>query len=348
MPCGVCREAGHYAGNCTSPIIATNAQTLAQSIITRIDNHRVKTTNLSPGTLYKTNDRDRKNIYHTIDRSLGIDHIRATIIEKRMNWIDSEMLSSNSTHYMTWGGEWTVPLLSKVLPLMMDHVRDHIVGLSPAYSSVITDYNRLRLNPERSNTKKFYRSTIAQFLNFVIRAITPDSFLDIYHLSINDLCRAPVRSNDDVIRDAVRNLVNLRDVPHVMATIKTIRRVELDRAAQQALSAQNRAVSRAIARTRRERVAVPPRIVSRIKFRMDVSATKYTTDDACPICMETLSSENTVAMSCSHGFCSSCTGEFINRCNGKCPSCRETITEVRFKPDLCPESFNSLVSAISN
>ena len=348
MPCGVCREAGHYAGNCTSPIIATKSQILAQSIITRIDYHRVKTTNLSPGTLYKS--YDGKKTFHTIDRSLGIDHIRATIIEKRLNWLDSEMLSSNRIQYMTWGVEWSVPLLYKILPLMMDHVRDHITGLSPAYSSVITDYKRLRLNPERSNSKKSYLITVSHFLNFVIRAITPDSFLDINHLSINDLCPAPVRSNDDVIRDAVRNLVNHRNVPHVMATIKTIRRLELERAAQQALSAQNLAVATAIARTRRARarVAVPPRIVSRIKFRMDVSATNYTTDDACPICMETLSSENTVAMSCSHGFCSSCTGEFIKRCNGKCPSCRETITEVRFKPDLCPESFNSLVSAISN
>ena len=86
----------------------------------------------------------------------------------------------------------------------------------------------------------------------------------------------------------------------------------------------------------------------KIKFKMDNNDSKYICDDSCYVCMEEMKPSDMVAMTCGHAFCSGCTGQFINRCNGKCPVCRSKIEEVRFRHDIQPERFNNIVVALSN
>lgn len=83
-----------------------------------------------------------------------------------------------------------------------------------------------------------------------------------------------------------------------------------------------------------------------IQICMDKIDTEYIRDDACPICMEVLQDDKLVALGCRHAFCSGCAGEFIKRCNGKCPSCRETIEKVHFQAAILPDHFNTLMESI--
>ena len=84
-----------------------------------------------------------------------------------------------------------------------------------------------------------------------------------------------------------------------------------------------------------------------ILFRMDNPDTLYIYDDVCAVCMEPNNDNNVVALTCNHAYCANCTGEFIKRCNGKCPSCRDLIKEVRFKPTILPEHFNKMISIMN-
>ena len=354
MPCGICKQTGHYSSTCTSPLLEDKAAELAQRIRNRFELHLRLCSNLSPGTLYKSVRRDNAliNITHHCSRDAGIDHVRNYVNTKRLQWMRLQTITCTQCKHLT--SDWSVALLSRAIPLTINYIDNYLCELSPAYSSILIDYTRLHMNDAPANTKGFYRNIIMFFYNFAIQRITPHSFLDVFNNSIEQLCLPPpppVISNDDVIRNAVELLLQNRDVSSCIATIKQTRKDELDRAALQAKSAENIAVRRAIERTRRNlppQRAPAPSLKQRVKFRMDSSTALYTADDTCPVCMETLKPGNTVAMSCSHAFCASCTGEFINKCNGKCPSCREAITEIRFKHDICHESFNSLVSSLSS
>lgn len=353
MPCGICKQTGHYASTCPSPIIENKAAELTQHIRNRFQLHLSLCSNLSPGTLYKSSTRDNAfiNITHHCSREAGIDHVRNYVKTKRLQWLKLQVIDCTQCKYLTRDPVWTVALLSRVIPLTIGYLDNYLRELSPAHSSILIDYTRLHMNDACANTKGFYRNIIMFFYNFALRRITPDSFLDLSNSSIDQLCLPPVISNDDVIRKAVELLLQNRDVSSCIAIIKETRKDELSRAALQAKAAENMAVRRAIEQTRRSHPpqrAPAPNLKQRVKFRMDTSTAQYTADDACPVCMETLKPSNTVAMSCAHAFCSKCTGEFINKCNGKCPSCREAITEVRFKHDICHESFNSLVSSLSS
>mgnify|MGYP003987547683 CR=1 FL=1 len=80
-----------------------------------------------------------------------------------------------------------------------------------------------------------------------------------------------------------------------------------------------------------------------IMVKMDGSDTCYLVDDHCPVCMEDMVSNNTVALNCGHSFCGDCSVEFIKRCTTNCAMCREQIREVRFKSDILPDKFNAIM-----
>ena len=83
-------------------------------------------------------------------------------------------------------------------------------------------------------------------------------------------------------------------------------------------------------------------VSSGVPFYIDSVDVEYIHDDGCAVCMEPLGDTNCIAFACLHGFCARCVGEFMQRCNGKCPSCREIVSQLRFKPTILPEHFNKM------
>jgi len=78
-----------------------------------------------------------------------------------------------------------------------------------------------------------------------------------------------------------------------------------------------------------------------ISVQMDSLETDYFINDNCPICLEPQTPGNTIALGCRHTCCVSCLKQAMKP-GGKhfCVICRNTITQIRFKPDITPDNFN--------
>ncbi|MCS5650944.1 MAG: RING finger protein [Dehalococcoidia bacterium] len=78
-----------------------------------------------------------------------------------------------------------------------------------------------------------------------------------------------------------------------------------------------------------------------ISVQMDPLETAYFINENCPICLEPQTQGNTIALGCRHTCCVSCLKQAMKP-GGKhfCVICRNTITQIRFKPDITPDNFN--------
>jgi hypothetical protein len=84
-----------------------------------------------------------------------------------------------------------------------------------------------------------------------------------------------------------------------------------------------------------------------IQAQMDPLETDYFINADCPICMEPQTPGNTIALDCRHTCCVSCLKRTLKpTIKNCCPSCRNPITKVRFKPDITPENFNIISTHI--
>lgn len=84
---------------------------------------------------------------------------------------------------------------------------------------------------------------------------------------------------------------------------------------------------------------------SRIQFQMHPLTTSFK-NNSCSVCLEDINPQHAVALNCLHAYCTTCLDGIINQSKGTCPMCRDPITTVLFKPDILPDSFNSLARAI--
>ena len=88
---------------------------------------------------------------------------------------------------------------------------------------------------------------------------------------------------------------------------------------------------------------------SLIQIHMDTTEQAYFVNDDCPICMEPQTPDNTIAVDCGHTFCVTCLKQTmqggIQHC---CPSCRNPITKLRFKPTITPVNFNIISTHVLN
>ena len=106
-------------------------------------------------------------------------------------------------------------------------------------------------------------------------------------------------------------------------------------------------------RTSRPRIVYRERIVyrdvyikSKITMNMCDSDERYLIDDTCPICMDDTKPNNVVAFTCGHAFCCDCSVECLKRGSRKCPMCRTKTADVKFKADILPEKFNTLMAVV--
>lgn len=84
---------------------------------------------------------------------------------------------------------------------------------------------------------------------------------------------------------------------------------------------------------------------SRIQFFMHPITSSFK-NNSCSVCLEDITPQHSVGLNCLHAFCTSCLDGVINQSKGVCPMCRDPITTILFKPDILPDSFNSLARAI--
>ena len=84
---------------------------------------------------------------------------------------------------------------------------------------------------------------------------------------------------------------------------------------------------------------------SRIQFEMHPLTASFK-NNSCSVCLEDINPQHAVALNCLHAYCTTCLDGIINQSKGTCPMCRDPITTVLFKPDILPDSFNSLARAI--
>ena len=93
--------------------------------------------------------------------------------------------------------------------------------------------------------------------------------------------------------------------------------------------------------------ALKPKKMASIQAQMDPLETVYFINEDCPICMEPHTPGNTIALDCRHTCCIGCLKRTLKpQVEHRCPSCREKITKIRFKPDISPEHFNTISSHI--
>ena len=93
--------------------------------------------------------------------------------------------------------------------------------------------------------------------------------------------------------------------------------------------------------------ALKPKKMASIQAQMDTLETEYFINADCPICMEPQTPGNTIALDCRHTCCVECLKRTLKpKVEHCCPSCRQKITKIRFKPDISPENFNTISSHI--
>ena len=106
----------------------------------------------------------------------------------------------------------------------------------------------------------------------------------------------------------------------------------------------NEQVVRAHNQAMREWVPTKPPSIS---AQMDSLETTYFINENCPICLETQTPDNTIALGCKHTCCVSCLKQAIKPgAKHFCVICRKTITQIRFKSNITPENFNIISSHV--
>lgn len=114
---------------------------------------------------------------------------------------------------------------------------------------------------------------------------------------------------------------------------------DFDRANQMFRNAQQQAI----------RALQPKDKSSVIQFKMDAPDTEYFENTDCPICLEALAPDNTVALDCRHTCCVDCLKQTLKISNKRtCPTCRADINTVRFKSTISPDNFNTISAQINS
>ena len=135
-------------------------------------------------------------------------------------------------------------------------------------------------------------------------------------------------------RAAARQMEAIQD-PN--AQVRRNLRAEFDRANQIFIRVQDQAI----------RALQPKPKTQSIHCKMDTLETEYFENTDCPICLEPLLPDNTVALNCRHTCCVSCLKQTL-KVGGKhnCPTCRTDIKTVHFKSTISPDHFNTISSHI--
>jgi hypothetical protein len=350
MPCGICREVGHTAARCESPVIVDTAEQISQESQNNINKYMSEFSELDIREVLPAYMISRSTPVNLRSHRFPPDHVgdasRVTMIDARIAGIEylKEICRRNMTRLMR-PLSISVPLLRRVLPVLTttlggvypDEVREYVYSLNPN---------------EEIHTKTALTRRITDMMVYIFKQKITPLYLDYTNvpddafISSNPQRREnPLQRLKRLMTENMTNLLETRDIEAYAEAEKQV----VTKYIKRIMIRQQRFYERQILDIHRENMTAPiPAVKDKIRFRMDTTDAKYISDEICSICMDELMAQNTVAMSCGHSYCVCCTGEFITRCNGKCPTCRDDIKEVRFKKEIEPDRFNALVSKLTN
>lgn len=360
MPCGICKENGHTAVTCQSPIIEEKTSQMFRQITEYTLNRMVNDfqslnrKQVIPDNMIHSFTEEELRILSSrpddnLDelkqrmirkRNFGLSHMKRKIIHNVSNMFRNSRASDV---------QWSTGLLKRVCNNF-----DRL--LHEKYPESYTAENRREITNTPAITNPGIKTKIARMIHSIFETIIKPNYLDYSNVSAEELIHRPVenwrqRMHRDLERHA-RQLIstgvdgisnwqnNVVDIVsrHVLNLQTNMNNMRQQHARELRAARNNASVRVNHVAARKEK----------IKFKMDNNDSKYICDDSCYVCMEEMKPSDMVAMTCGHAFCSGCTGQFINRCNGKCPVCRSKIEEVRFRHDIQPERFNNIVVALSN
>ena len=360
MPCGICKDIGHTAVTCQSSIIEEKTSQTFRYISEFILEHYInefqelnRNQVLPENMIYSFIKEELKNLRSRPGDNL--DELKQQMIRKRniglttMHSVILRHISSQFRNNRSSNFQWTSGLLKRVCNNF-----NHL--LLAKYSDSYTAETRREIADIPTTTNSQIKAKIARMIYCVFETTIKPNYLDYSNVTADELIPRPIETSQqrlhrelerharhlistgiDGINNWQNNMVQIvsRQVLRLQTNMNNMRRQH----ARELRHARNNAP-----------VRVNPVVArkEKIKFKMDNTDSKYICDNSCYICMEDMKPSDMVAMTCGHAFCSGCTGQFINKCNSKCPVCRCEIEEVRFKPDIQPEIFNNIVVALSN
>ena len=318
MPCSICRETGHNASTCRNSIITASTDLLIRAVL--------ESANEAQMLITSQDFRFFKRIVKRCIFSTTSDWNLALF--KR---VDERFISAFNTYP---GG-------------------DHLPRLLQTQCiDAITRHRRFSIEENITNPrcltsfKKKYISILCFIGRYLTEHLEQQQIIDISNVHVDNTTPIP-NSPTSVATDVNVQLAPLV-TPPIYGTV-------IQRANTPPTPNWRRAHARETPppgpprrRYRRYMHDNYQQQKPNVPFHMDDNDASYIHDNACAICMEPIDDKNVIALQCKHAYCANCVAEFVNRCNGKCPSCRENIQKICFKPSILPDNFNKMISILNN
>lgn len=353
--CGICRQSGHIYRHCESPIIGEKKSLLIDTLKEKL---RLYSSIVNYNSIRPNQVLSDSSIVHFNNETSFEDAKEIMLKKRRSNF--RQKVWSISIGLSQQIRKMPIRLLQLIFPDVLRSLMNEFgITLSVLIYNQDTMLTPQNINSVRFNTKKEYHNEVSKVVKAIMHSFVPNDYFDYSNVIESELIIPPpppprdlleVRLNeivDGVIGDT--NLINNSQKDTIISLIQAHYREREYNLRQQNLRLERHA--RRDDRRYRENISHYQRQLQtnrqqapNIKFLMDSTETEYIKEDACPICMEELTADNTVALSCNHTFCSGCTGQFIKSCNGKCPSCRAPVKEIHFQKNINIEDYNALVN----
>ena len=324
MPCSICREIGHNATTCMDSSIRISADLLIRAVLEAANEAQMLITS-----------QDFRFFKRIVKRCI---------------------FSTTS--------DWNLALFKRVDAIFISAFNNYPGGdhlprlLQTQCIDAITRHRRFSIQENITNprTVTAFKKKYISILCFIGRYLTDyREEPDIFDLSDNghngiesenvqlDIDTTPIQNSPTSVATDVNVQLAPLETPPIYGT--TFQRADIPNTPPtptwRRAHLRNSPLS-TLRRRRRYRQQRKPNV----PFHMDNNDASYIHDDACAICMESIDDKNIIALQCKHAYCANCVAEFVNRCNGKCPSCREDIQKICFKPSILPDNFNKMISIL--
>jgi hypothetical protein len=320
MPCSICRETGHNATTCTNSIITISTDLLIRTVL--------ESANEAQMLITSQDFRFFKRV------------VKRCIFSTTSNWnlalfkrVDERFISAFNTYP---GGDHLPRLLQR-----------HCID-------AITRHRRFSIEENITNPRTLtsFKKKYISILCFIGRYLTDyqqeQDLIDLSTVQVDDNIPTPTPiSPTSVTTDGNVQLAPLVTPPIYGTNIQTVIPNTPPTPTWRRANARETPPPAPRRRYRRNMNNYYQQQKPNVPFHMDNNDASYIHDDACAICMEHIDDKNVIALQCKHAYCANCVAEFVNRCNGKCPSCRENIQKICFKPSILPDNFNKMISILN-
>ena len=379
MTCSICHEINHNANDCSSPIIHNTFSTISNIFIKDVRSyadrifieHCPDVSNVPKELHTKLKSSCKtipKSLWHRISYNIidsieinlpffssfkddSVSHCIIYLFDK-FKHANKFIRRASYKHFFLkllkllcrfyYNMDPQLYLNSQSSPTVLPHLRRRhsVVSLQPRpFGRPFGLPTRMQSN-NRNNLFQPFRSTLLPRSAYLISS-TPYNPLTT-GTTHNIIHRATYHEDslDTSLLDSLRN-IDLDD-SHIDNTILSEPITRIDSPINIAITESLRTL--ADEDSAREEFA-RTELKSRIQFQMHPLTTCFK-NNSCSVCLEDINPQHSVALNCLHAYCTTCLDGIINQSKGTCPMCRDPITTVLFKPDILPDSFNSLARAI--